>query len=145
MQGRAGVLSDTDVHRGGAPPGGHEVFCSVLAPWVVVSCFLLGVSSCLVAVTCVLPGAVPPRCIYSGRPCGASGFVVSAGARGVACTRSCGHGFASYRVLCVLFWYCVLLLTVCFICSLLFAAGCLRSPLRPDASSASCPVLHRGT
>ena len=42
--------------RGRAPLGGHTFFGYVLAPWMVVPGMLPEVSSCLVAVACVLPG-----------------------------------------------------------------------------------------
>ena len=54
-------------------------------------------------VTCALPGVVPTSCFCPLRRCGAPGFVVSAGALGVGCVAGCWRGFASCRVLCVLF------------------------------------------
>ena len=90
---------------------------SVLAPRVVVPGVLLEVPSSLVAVACALPGVVLACCAYPVRRCGAPGLVVSAGALGVGCAGGSWRGFASCRVLCVLFCYCVLLLTVRIVCS----------------------------
>ena len=84
---------------------GTEFLCwgSVLAPCVVVPRMLLGLPSSLVVVSCALPGVVLACCVCSVRRCGAPGFVVSAGAPGVDCVVGCWRGFASCRVLCVLF------------------------------------------
>ena len=54
---------------------------------------------------------------FSVLRCGASGVVFSSGALGGGRAGSCWRGFASCRVLCVLFCYCVLLLTVRVVCS----------------------------
>ena len=62
---------------------------------------------------CALPGVASACCVV----CGTSGFVVSAGALDVDCAVGCWRCFASCRVLCGLFCYCGLLLTVRVVCS----------------------------
>ena len=73
-------MSGAGAHWGGVPLGGHRFFSSVLAPWVVVPGMLLGVSSCLFAVACALPGIFPAWRVG----------VVSAGALGVGCAGVAG-------------------------------------------------------
>ena len=119
LQGSAGIFGRARVCTGGAPLVGHGVsfFGSVLALWVVVPGMLLGflLVWLLLRVRCRAwcRHAVATGCAAVAHP----GLLSRAGAEGVGCAGGRWRDIASCRVLCALFSYCVLLLTVRVVCS----------------------------
>ena len=118
---RWGAVVHGGVHR--KVGAGCLFWDSELFPWVVIPGVLLGVPSCLVAVTCALPGVVPACCVLSTR-CAAVARrgLLSAPVPGVWAVRGvAGVGFPA--VVCCVSCFD----TVCCALSAVAALSCLYS------------------